>query len=87
MRKVLKVVYPSEENIFLKRFKKARVGNDPLQLESNEAGEPTEDSPGPPDLSLSHQHRHPGDDWAEGFILCKGKGPFSVLVFTTSTGS
>jgi hypothetical protein len=81
MRKVLKVVYPSEKNIFVKRLKKAKVGNDPLQLESNEAGDPTDDSPGPPDLSVSHQHRHPGDDWAEGIIhTLQRPGPSSMFL-------
>jgi hypothetical protein len=56
-------------------FKKARVENYPLHLDSTEAGVTLQllpdDLPGPPDLSLSH--RHLGDDGAEDIIIFKGQ--------------
>ncbi len=58
---------------------KARVGDDPLQLDSIEARVTLhllpDDPSGPPELSLPHQQRHPGDDGAEDIIIFKGQDP------------
>ncbi len=55
---------------------KVRFGNDPHQLDSTEAGVTLQLLPGdPPDLSLPHQHRHPGDDGVEDIIIFKGTDP------------
>jgi hypothetical protein len=52
---------------------KARVGNDPLQLDSTVAGVSLQlllDDPlDLPDLPLPHQHRHPRDDGAKNIII------------------
>ncbi len=57
----------------LKMVLKARVGNDPVQLDSTEAGVICSyfliNQPGPLDLSLPHEHRHPVDDGAENIII------------------
>ncbi len=53
--------------------------NDPLQLDSTEAGLILhllpDDPPGPPHLSLTHHHRHPGNDGAEDIIIFNGQEP------------
>jgi hypothetical protein len=69
---------------------KARVENDPLQLDYTEARITLQlvpcDPPDPPHLSLSHQHRHPGHDGAEDIIISKGQDPPQGDL-TCSTGS
>ncbi len=58
---------------------KARVGNDPLQLDSIAAGVSLQllhdDPPGLPNLPLPNQHRHPRDDGAKDIIIFKGQEP------------
>jgi hypothetical protein len=65
---------------------KARV--DPRQVDYTEAGVILElipdDPPGPPNLSLLHQHRHPGHDGSKAMIISKGQDPPKVTL-TSST--
>jgi hypothetical protein len=45
-----------------------------------------DDPPGPPHLSLSHQHSHPGDAGDKDIIIFKGQDPLQGDL-TFSTGS
>ncbi len=58
---------------------KARVENDPLQLDITKTGVSfkllPEDPPGPPVIIFPHQHRHPRHDRAEDAIIFKGQEP------------
>ncbi len=72
------VVYTSEENK-LKNGQKGQSCEWPPQFNSTESGitlQPLSDnSPGPPHLTLLDQQRHPGHDGAEDIIICKGQDP------------
>ncbi len=71
--------YTQVRKINLNNGLKARVRSDQLQLHSTKDGVTLQllpdYPPGPPDLSLPHQHRHPGNGEAEGIIICKGQEP------------
>ncbi len=65
-----------------------KARKDPLQLYSTEVGVILQllldDPPGLPDLSLPHQHRHPGNDGAETLSFLKARNLLRVTL-TSST--
>ncbi len=83
--------YTSEENIFLKMvWKKAKAGNDPLQLDNTETGVRFQllyhDPPGPPVLSFLTNTGILGMMGTEDIIIFKSQDIIRVNL-TSSTGS